>query len=104
MTTTPALFPASRAGVAQMGGPSRAPGWGVADVMAKRLSVYFGLCTARSTIERFSRRALAREPDELGVDDVWPLLVALRQPLRTLLGQAQCEIVIRQIAIECARR
>jgi hypothetical protein len=103
MTVDAALFPAPGTDLTKMTRPSRGPNSRVADTMTTHLSVYFGPRTARSTVEHFSRRALARAPDELGMDDVRPLLVALRQPLRTLLGQAHCEMLIRHIEVECMR-
>jgi hypothetical protein len=72
----------------------------VAEAIAARMAIYLGPHTARVAVKTFSQRALGRGPDSLVLGDVPQLLTALRPMLRTLVGRAQCEVVLDRIQRE----
>lgn len=75
-------------------GQSRTP----AEVVADLLAVHLGPNTARTAVRMSAERAVGRPPEQLRVDDVPRLAVALRPMLRTLLGESEAELLI--VAIE----
>ncbi len=72
----------------------------IADRIAARLSVYLGPHTGRAAVKTFAQKALGRGPETLTLADVPALQTALRPMLRTFVGRAQCEVVLKQIAQE----
>lgn len=75
----------------------------VADVIAARLAIYLGPNTGRVAVKTFSMKALGRGPETLTVADVPKLQEALRPLLRTFVGRAQCEALLKQIGEEVSR-
>ena len=71
-----------------------------ADVVADRLATWLGPHTARMAVRTFSERALGLPPEQVTAADVPRLLAALRPVLRTLLGAAQGEELLDQLARE----
>ena len=69
----------------------------VAEKVAARIAVYVGAHTARVAVKTFSLRKLGRGPESLELEDIPALLAALRPMLRTLIGQSQCELVVKRI-------
>ena len=69
----------------------------LAETIIRRLSVYLGPQTARTAVRTFTERALGREADTLTRPDVPLLLSALKPMLRTLIGAAQCDVLVAQI-------
>jgi len=67
------------------------------ETVAERLGVCIGKHMARSAVKTFSERAIGRAPETLTIADMPALLQALRPMLRTLIGAAQCEVVLAQI-------
>jgi hypothetical protein len=79
--------------VADIGNP-------IADKIAARLTTYVGPHTARVAVKTFTMKAVGRGPETLTLRD-WPALeAALRPMLRTFVGRAQCEVVLKQMARE----
>lgn len=72
----------------------------IADRIAARLALYVGPNTGRVAVKTFTMKALGRGPETLTVADVPALQAALRPMLRTFVGRAQCEVVLKQIAQE----
>jgi hypothetical protein len=73
----------------------------IADRIAVRLSTYVGPHTARVAVKTFAMKALGRGPQTLTPDDLPALEAALRPMLRTFVGRAHAEVVLRQISEEC---
>jgi len=69
----------------------------LSETIADRLAVYLGPHTAKTAVKTFCEKAFRRPPETLTLGDVPPLLGALRPMLRTLIGAAQCEVVLAQI-------
>ena len=69
----------------------------LAETIADRLAVYLGPHTAKTAVRTFCERAFKRSPETLTLADIPSLLGALRPMLRTLIGAAQCEVVLSQI-------
>jgi len=72
----------------------------IADAIASRLARYLGPHTGRVAVKTFALKALGRGPETLTLADVPRLAEALRPMLRTFVGRAQCEVVLRQIVQE----
>lgn len=75
----------------------------VADIVAARLATYLGPNTGRVAVKTFAQKALGRGPETLTKEDFPKLQDALRPMLRTFVGRAQAEALLRQIAEEVAR-
>ena len=78
----------------------RGPEQTIAEIISSHLSVYLGPYTAKNAVKTFSQRALGRGPETLTAEDTAKLLAALRPMLRTLIGAAQCEVVLEKIKLE----
>ena len=72
----------------------------IAETISAQLSIYLGPYTAKNAVKTFSYRALGRGPETLTREDTSSLLAALRPMLRTLIGAAQCELVLAKIKQE----
>ena len=72
----------------------------VAQTVAQRIAIYLGPHTAKNAVKTFAERALGRAPETLTAADVEPLLTALRPMLRTLVGAAQTDALIKELKRE----
>ena len=72
----------------------------VAQTVAQRIAIYLGPHTAKNAVKTFAERALGRAPETLTTADVEPLLTALRPMLRTLVGAAQTDALIKELKRE----
>ncbi|HMI85848.1 MAG TPA: hypothetical protein VK550_17245 [Polyangiaceae bacterium] len=67
-----------------------------AEAILDCIAVYVGPVTARAALAACCD-SLGREPDALGLEDVPPVLAALRPMLGTLLGGSSCRILLGRI-------
>ncbi len=65
-----------------------------------RLAALLGPNTARTAVRTFCERATGGPPERLTAADAPRLLAALRPTLRTLLGAAQAEQLLEEMARE----
>jgi hypothetical protein len=70
------------------------------EVLRDRLAVYLGPHTARSALRTFADKTLTKAPEEMSAAEARRLVEALRPMLKTLVGAAQCERIVSQLAIE----
>ena len=78
----------------------RVPEQTIAETISGHLAIYLGPYTAKTAVKTFSQKAFGRGPDTLTREDIAKLLTALRPMLRTLIGAAQCEVVLTKIQQE----
>jgi hypothetical protein len=69
----------------------------IAKTTFNHISVYLGPFSARAAIRRCALRVLGREPESLEQGDVPRFLVGLHPMLATLLGEANCRILLHRI-------
>jgi hypothetical protein len=69
----------------------------LAELLASRLAIYLGAYTARTALKTFSHKALGRGPETLTPADIPKLGEALRPMLRTFVGRAQAEVLLKRI-------
>lgn len=70
------------------------------DIISERLAQYLGPHMARSAVRTFSQRALHIPPEEVARNRASELLRALRPCLNTLIGHAECEVVLSRLEVE----
>jgi len=70
------------------------------DVVRDRLAVYLGPHTARNALRTFSEKALGVAPEGITAEQGKRLVEALRPMLKTLIGAAQADRILSQLAIE----
>ena len=70
------------------------------EVLRERLTVYLGPNTARTALKTFAQKSLGVAAEELTAAQAKQLLDALRPMLKTLVGAAQCERILAQLAVE----
>jgi hypothetical protein len=70
------------------------------DVLRDRLALYLGPHTARSALRTFADRSLGVPLEQMSAAQARRLLEALRPMLKTLVGAAQCERIVSQLAVE----
>jgi hypothetical protein len=78
-----------------MGEPRR-----IGDVIAGKLEFYLGAHTAKIAVKTFAQRSLGRGPETLTVSDLPLLIEALRPMMNTLIGKAQCELIVGNLRSE----
>lgn len=71
-----------------------------AEIISERLAVYLGPNTARTALKTFSDRALGVAPDAVTRQQAPHLLEALRPMLKTLLGAAQSDAILKDLSKE----
>lgn len=67
------------------------------DVIAAALADYVGPETARRAVRTFADRVLGRRADQVTIAEAPRLVESLRPMLRTLLGEAPAERLIRDL-------
>ena len=70
------------------------------EVLRDRLSIYLGPNTARTALKTFAHKSLGLAAEELTTPQAKQLLDALRPMLKTLVGAAQCDRILAQLAVE----
>lgn len=70
------------------------------DIISERLARYLGPHMARSAVRTFSQRALHLPPEDVARDRAPELLRALRPCLNTLIGHAECDLVLQRLERE----
>ena len=77
--------------------PAAAAARPLADVLFDHISPYLGPHMTRTALRTFSARAVGKTPDALARADMAPLLAALRQMLRALIGGQETEEVLQNV-------
>lgn len=72
----------------------------IAERISGILAVYLGPHTGRVAVKTFALKALGRGPETLTLADVPQLQTVLRPMLRTFVGRARCEVVLREMSKE----
>lgn len=70
------------------------------EVVRDRLAVYLGPHTAKSALKTFADKTLRMPPEQMNASEARQLVEALRPMLKTLVGAAQCERIVAQLAVE----
>ncbi len=74
------------------------------DVLRDRLAVYLGPHTARTALKTYAQRAFGLPAEQLTAAQARTLLDAMRPSLKTLLGAAQTDRIVAQLAVELELR
>jgi hypothetical protein len=74
------------------------------DVVRDRLAVFLGPNTARTALRTFAQKSVGAVAEDITVAQAKIVVEALRPMLKTLVGAAQCERIIAQLAIELELR